>query len=214
MREILQRHILAKEPNTQGVRSPQPDYSEPLGADSSQSMSVPAFVGAINPGSVQAETDPSPSTVVDDVTALRKRIKLQELLVFETTLVMQRPLPAFSHAIDHAKRQIAEDQDQSFERVVDIKRARMQRIKPLASVEYRASAESRSSLPYAERDIPYLATMQGIRDLLRGKEHLSSQTAELWKGDGDQHRRRAGGSGLSDRAHRGCGGSAVDGCRV
>jgi very-short-patch-repair endonuclease len=73
------------------------------------------------------------TTVVDDVSALRKRIRLKELIVFETTLVTQRPLPPFSYAIEKGTSQLSEEQEQSFELCVDVRRARMQRIKPLAS---------------------------------------------------------------------------------
>lgn len=73
--------------------------------------------------------------VVDDITALRKRVQLKELLVFETTLVTQeRPVP-FSHAIEHAVRQLSEEEQDKFELAVDIKRARMSRIRPLAQAE-------------------------------------------------------------------------------
>ena len=75
------------------------------------------------------------TTVVDDVTALRKRVKLKELLLFETTLVTQRPAPSFSFASQHAAQQIAEENEEAFELAVDIRRARLQRIKPLASAE-------------------------------------------------------------------------------
>lgn len=73
--------------------------------------------------------------VVDDITALRKRVKLKELLVFETTLVTQNPPSSFSYATERGTQQIGEDQDDTFEMVVDIRRARLQRIKPLASAE-------------------------------------------------------------------------------
>jgi very-short-patch-repair endonuclease len=75
------------------------------------------------------------TTVVDDVTALRKRVKLKELLLFEATLVTQRPAPSFSFASQHAAQQIAEENEEAFELAVDIRRARLQRIKPLASAE-------------------------------------------------------------------------------
>ena len=75
------------------------------------------------------------TTVVDDVTALRKRVKLKELLLFETTLATQRPSPSFSFASQHAALQISEDNEEAFELAVDIRRARLQRIKPLASAE-------------------------------------------------------------------------------
>lgn len=75
------------------------------------------------------------TSVVDDITALRKRLKLQELLVFETTLSAQSHAVGFSQAIAHANRQLSEDEEDKFELVVDVKRARMSRIKPLALAE-------------------------------------------------------------------------------
>ena len=75
------------------------------------------------------------TTVVDDVTALRKRVKLKELLLFETTLATHRPAPSFSFASQNATQQISEDKEEAFEMAIDIRRARLQRIKPLASAE-------------------------------------------------------------------------------
>ena len=75
------------------------------------------------------------TTVVDDVTALRKRVKLKELLLFETTLATHRPAPSFSFASQNAAQQISEDKEEAFEMAIDIRRARLQRIKPLASAE-------------------------------------------------------------------------------
>lgn len=72
------------------------------------------------------------TAVVDDITALRKRLKLQEMLVFETTLAAQGQPVGFSQAIAHANRQLSEEEEDKFELVVDVKRARMSRIKPLA----------------------------------------------------------------------------------
>jgi len=73
------------------------------------------------------------TAVVDDVTALRKRLKLKEMVLFEATLLTQRPLPAFSFAISRGEEQVSEEQEHDFQLVVDIQRARLQRIKPLAS---------------------------------------------------------------------------------
>ena len=75
------------------------------------------------------------TTVVDDVTALRKRVKLRELLLFETTLATHRPAPSFSFASQNAVQQISEAKEEAFEMAIDIRRARLQRIKPLASAE-------------------------------------------------------------------------------
>lgn len=73
------------------------------------------------------------TSVVDDVTALRKRLKLQELILVETTLLTQQPAVRLSRAIEAAAEHIAEGKDDLFELAVDIRRARLQRIKPLAS---------------------------------------------------------------------------------
>ena len=95
-----------------------------------------AFVG------VWLKKEEFTTTVVDDVTALRKRIRLKEFIVFETTLATQRPLPSFSFAIEKGNAQIAEEHEQSFELCVDIRRARLQRVRPLASTDAVESASS------------------------------------------------------------------------
>ncbi len=70
--------------------------------------------------------------LTDDAASLRKRVALKELLVFETTLVTQAPVPSFAQAIEHGRRQIAEEVEDGFVVAIDVHRARMQRIRPLA----------------------------------------------------------------------------------
>lgn len=91
------------------------------------------------------------TTVIDDVTALRKRVRLKELVLFETTLIAQHPVPAFSYAAERANQQIAESHDETFELAVDVRRARMQRIKPLASTE--ATPRQAQSAPAVPPDV-------------------------------------------------------------
>ncbi len=66
--------------------------------------------------------------IIEEAAAVRKRIELQELLVFETTLITHQPVPSFSEAVENAKRQLT---DEDFHMVIDVRRARMQRIRPL-----------------------------------------------------------------------------------
>ena len=68
--------------------------------------------------------------ITDEAAAVRKRIDLKEALVFETTLATQFPVPSFSQAINAAERQI---NDEDFIMAIDLHRARMQRIRPLAT---------------------------------------------------------------------------------
>lgn len=105
--------------------------------------------------------------VVDDITALRKRLKLQELIVFETTLAAQGKPVSFSQALEHGTRQLAEEQQDKFELAVDVKRARMSRIKPLAlesapaetlhidsTIEQVVQVEAPPALPEAVDEVP------------------------------------------------------------
>lgn len=80
------------------------------------------------------------NSAVDDITALRKRIKLNELKLFETTLVTQPSIPPFSYAIERGAQHLAEGQEHAFELALDIRRSRLQRIKPLASGDTSAVA--------------------------------------------------------------------------
>lgn len=84
------------------------------------------------------------NSAVDDITALRKRIKLNELKLFETTLVTQPNIPSFSYAIERGAQHLAEGQEHTFELALDIRRSRLQRIKPLASGDTSAAAPQQS----------------------------------------------------------------------
>lgn len=69
--------------------------------------------------------------ITDEAAALRRRIDLKDLLIFETTLATQDNPPGFAVAEKTALRLIAEDAVAPFELAVDIRRARMQKIRPL-----------------------------------------------------------------------------------
>ena len=73
--------------------------------------------------------------LVPDAAALRKRIALDELIVFETTLVTGAAPAGFARAIATANRMIDEEHEATFVTAVDIRRARMQRIRPLAMAD-------------------------------------------------------------------------------
>ncbi|QDQ29319.1 DUF3320 domain-containing protein [Chitinimonas arctica] len=139
-----------------------------------------AFVG------VWLKSEEFSTAVVDDVTALRKRVKLKELLLFETTLVTQRPPVSFLYATGHGAGQIAEEKAESFELAVDIRRARLQRIKPLASTESQVATvltdaldssgeapfEEAPELPEEDCDIQDAATLDPKDRLARWQRKL------------------------------------------
>lgn len=80
----------------------------------------------LQPQTLQAVT-------TDEAADLRRRMDLDELVVFETTLVTNEPPARFKQAIDAGKRRVAEAVEDEFVYGLDIKRARAQQITPLAS---------------------------------------------------------------------------------
>lgn len=79
------------------------------------------------------------TTLIDDVSTVRKRVKLKELALFETTLLTQPSIPPFTYAVELGAKQIDEESESEFEMLLDVRRARLQRIKPLASSEAQVS---------------------------------------------------------------------------
>lgn len=69
--------------------------------------------------------------ITEEAAALRRRLDLDDLILFETTLATHNPPASFSQAMATARRQIEEDADARFEMAVDVRRARMQKIRPL-----------------------------------------------------------------------------------
>lgn len=70
-----------------------------------------------------------PTAVFDDGQAVRKRVASGELLVFETTTLTHRPVTSLRLACERGLEHLQQDDD--FLYAVDIKRARMEQIRPL-----------------------------------------------------------------------------------
>ncbi|MBB5017183.1 very-short-patch-repair endonuclease [Chitinivorax tropicus] len=87
-----------------------------------------------------------PHLLIDDAATVRKRIDLQDLIVFETTLVMEANPPLFSQAIRAASHTLQDDD--AFVMALDIRRARMQRILPLPVVVTAPSAMGGESVQH------------------------------------------------------------------
>jgi hypothetical protein len=68
-----------------------------------------------------------------DCSELRKAIAARELIVFETTMVTHQPPGHFPDAITTAASGVSEEHEREFVAVVDVARARMSQILPLAS---------------------------------------------------------------------------------
>lgn len=80
--------------------------------------------------------------MTEDVSAVRKRIDLKELIAFETTLATSAHPASFSQACEATLKHLNEDK---FYAALDVRRARMQKIRPLTSVSRVDSAEDDTS---------------------------------------------------------------------
>jgi len=68
-----------------------------------------------------------------DCSEVRKALAAKELITFETTLITHRPPARFEDAVQTAAAATQEFQEDRFVAAVDVKRARMSQIRPLAS---------------------------------------------------------------------------------
>jgi Protein of unknown function (DUF4011) len=74
-----------------------------------------------------------PNLIESDPAELRKAIAARELLTFETTIVTGNPPSMFADAIQVAARRSIESEEDHFIGAIDIARARMSQIRPMAS---------------------------------------------------------------------------------
>jgi hypothetical protein len=111
------------------------------------------------------------TAVVDDPSALRKRLLLKELVLFEATVITGASVPAFSRACEIGAKQLAEDAVVAFELAVDVRRARMHKVKPLATAATGTPKTSNTT------EASPSATVQ-IEDTLNLPEELAGEPAE------------------------------------
>ena len=88
-----------------------------------------AFAGA------WIERDQFAELITDDVAALRNRLDLGTIVLFETTMVTGVNKARFSQACAESKRQLEAIEPGDFFLAVDVRRARMQSITPLATAK-------------------------------------------------------------------------------
>ena len=93
--------------------------------------------------------------LVEDASVLRKRLALQELIIFETTLATGASPATFARAVEAGERRIAEEKEAEFRLALDVRRARLQRIRPLAVADavplIPGTPEKPASVPDVER---------------------------------------------------------------
>ena len=115
--------------------------------------------------------------LVQDAADLRKRVELQELLVFETTLATQASPPAFSRAIDSGKQKLT---DQDFVMAVDVRRARMQKLRPLSVTVHVADAAAGDS-PRNSESLEAAPELPGFDVEVADEPVTAAGKLELWQ---------------------------------
>ena len=104
-----------------------------------------AFAGA------WIEKNQFPELVIDEVAAVRNRLDLGNVVLFETTMVTGQNPARFSEATKESKRQLDAIEPGDFFLAVDVRRARMRKILPLATSETRLEEEDEGvSASYVE----------------------------------------------------------------
>lgn len=126
-----------------------------------------------------------PQPTLDDVTLVRKRVELGQILVFETTSVTARPVPRFEDAIRAGKRHLQDGA--SFHMAVDVRAARQAHIRPI-STRVDGVAQPLAPTPpmhvpgAAEAAVAFGAT-PGVapRDTAAPKKESGPARLETWK---------------------------------
>ncbi|HEX7348463.1 MAG TPA: DUF4011 domain-containing protein [Rhodanobacteraceae bacterium] len=114
--------------------------------------------------------------LVQDAADLRKRVELQELLVFETTLATSVPQPAFSVAVETAKQKLT---DQDFVMAVDVRRARMQKLRPLGVSAHTMAAAP--DMPEVSHSLESAPPLPGFDVEVADEPETQAGKLELWR---------------------------------
>ena len=97
------------------------------------------------------------SVTTEDASDLRNYIELNELILFETTVITHEPPATFRQALELGKMRIRPDLDQDFVLALDIKQARARQITPLPSeVERIENGQKREIISLAVETPPIL----------------------------------------------------------
>lgn len=115
--------------------------------------------------------------LVEDASDLRKRTELQELLVFETTLATQSSPSAFGQAMESAKQKLT---DENFVMAVDVRRARMQKLRPL-SVTARLAGAPENSEPRISEGLEAAPELPGFDVEATEEPVTATGKLELWQ---------------------------------
>ena len=122
-----------------------------------------------------------PRLIETDCSEIRKAIDCRELITFETTLVTQRPPARFEDAVAHARLATRESEERKFAAAVDIARARMAQIRPLASHDAQSQEleENEAGEPLPLPAAPNLGALAG--EEVQEKPNTPAGRVDRWQ---------------------------------
>ncbi len=122
-------------------------------------------------------------SAIDDALRIRKRVELNEISVFETTLLTAQPPASFGQALDSGRRLL--NDNERFVCAIDVQRARKGRIRPLPIRANGTIAQPRageaSSAPQAPSTLPEFQDPIKIPEAAQGKPETPAARLDRWK---------------------------------
>ncbi|MDR3104230.1 MAG: DUF3320 domain-containing protein [Yokenella regensburgei] len=114
--------------------------------------------------------------VTEDVSSVRKRVDLKEMVVFETTFVTKVHPPSFTQACEEALKHLTEE---AFHAAIDTRRARMQKIRPLAlgGINRESQPELAPEVRHGFEDAPILPSFD-LDIETEGKKDVSDRLVQ------------------------------------
>ena len=117
-------------------------------------------------------------STVDDAPGIRTRLKLDDLKLFETTLVTHKRKLTFQAACDQGADHLVPEADDTFEAVIDIHRARQRRILPLPSETVGYGFRETETDADIEASVPILEAAPHLREDPAAAEEPAALTPE------------------------------------
>jgi very-short-patch-repair endonuclease len=119
--------------------------------------------------------------VTDEAAALRRHLDLSDLVVFETTLATSASPAGFSQAMAAAQRQIAEGSKDRFDAVIDVHRARMQKIRPLGAPGITGHGEMSADKPVVLEGLEAAPFLPAFDVAVETLEETAGSRIEQWQ---------------------------------
>lgn len=116
--------------------------------------------------------------IIDDAEVVRKRVDLNELLIFEAVAIANSTVPKFTYAKALAEDKIAYGRDENFEYMVDIHMARNHKIMPLSLISNNFNNEENSELVIEQQKLDFEIAPNDLPDFSDERKYNDNVISE------------------------------------